>query len=86
MLGMAPPLHLFPPISQPVDCCWLKLQEQRQQQTAKDKAESNGQRLNAVAEGFRHLGFTDDLEIIAAESIVYVNGGAKVRRGAAYHL
>ena len=27
--------------------------------------------LNAVAEGFRHLGFKDDHELIAAESIVY---------------
>jgi hypothetical protein len=27
--------------------------------------------LNAIAEGFRHLGFRDDHEIIAAESIVY---------------
>jgi hypothetical protein len=27
--------------------------------------------LNAVAEGFRHLGFKNDLEVIAAESIVY---------------
>jgi hypothetical protein len=27
--------------------------------------------LNAVAEGFRHLGYKNDLEIIAAESIVY---------------
>jgi len=27
--------------------------------------------LNAVAEGFRHLGFKNDLELIAAESIVY---------------
>jgi hypothetical protein len=27
--------------------------------------------LNAVAEGFRHLGFKDDREVIAAESIVY---------------
>jgi len=27
--------------------------------------------LNAVAEGFRHLGFQNDLEVIAAESIVY---------------
>jgi hypothetical protein len=27
--------------------------------------------LNAVAEGFRHLGFKDDHAIIAAESIVY---------------
>jgi hypothetical protein len=27
--------------------------------------------LNATAEGFRHLGFKDDPEIIAAESIVY---------------
>jgi hypothetical protein len=27
--------------------------------------------LNAVAEGFRHLGFSNDLEINAAESIVY---------------
>jgi hypothetical protein len=27
--------------------------------------------LNAIAEGFRHLGYKDDHEIIAAESIVY---------------
>jgi hypothetical protein len=27
--------------------------------------------LNAVAEGFRHLGFKDDHEILAAEAIVY---------------
>jgi hypothetical protein len=27
--------------------------------------------LNAVAEGFRHLGFKDDHEIIAAQWIVY---------------
>src|SRR5262245_28548516 len=27
--------------------------------------------LNAIAEGFRHLGFKHDLEVIAAESIVY---------------
>jgi hypothetical protein len=27
--------------------------------------------LNAIAEGFRHLGYKDDLEILAAESIVY---------------
>ena len=27
--------------------------------------------LNAIAEGFRHLGYKVDLEIIAAESIVY---------------
>jgi hypothetical protein len=27
--------------------------------------------LNAIAEGFRHLGFKDDLEVIRAESIVY---------------
>jgi hypothetical protein len=27
--------------------------------------------LNAVAEGFRHLGFKDDPELIAAESVVY---------------
>jgi hypothetical protein len=27
--------------------------------------------LNAIAEGFRHLGFKNDLEVIAAESIVY---------------
>ena len=27
--------------------------------------------LNAIAEGFRHLGLKDDHEIIAAESIVY---------------
>jgi hypothetical protein len=28
-------------------------------------------RLNAIAEGFRHLGFKNDLKVIAAESIVY---------------
>ena len=27
--------------------------------------------LNAIAEGFRHLGYKDDAEMIAAESIVY---------------
>ena len=27
--------------------------------------------LNAIAEGFRHLGFKNDLEVTAAESIVY---------------
>ena len=27
--------------------------------------------LNAVAEGFRHLGYKNDLEVVAAESIVY---------------
>jgi hypothetical protein len=27
--------------------------------------------LNAIAEGFRHLAFKNDLEVIAAESIVY---------------
>jgi hypothetical protein len=27
--------------------------------------------LNAVAEGFRHLGFKDDPELVAAESVVY---------------
>ena len=27
--------------------------------------------LNAIAEGFRHLGFRNDSEVIAAESIVY---------------
>jgi hypothetical protein len=27
--------------------------------------------LNAIAEGFRHLGFKNDLEVIVAESIVY---------------
>jgi hypothetical protein len=27
--------------------------------------------LNAIAEGFRHLGYRDDREIIVAESIVY---------------
>jgi hypothetical protein len=27
--------------------------------------------LNAIAEGFRHLGFKHDLEVVAAESIVY---------------
>jgi hypothetical protein len=30
-----------------------------------------GPGLNAVAEGFRHLGFKDDHEIIAAEWVVY---------------
>jgi hypothetical protein len=30
-----------------------------------------GPGLNAIAEGFRHLGFKDDLEINKAESIVY---------------
>ena len=30
-----------------------------------------GAGLNAIAEGFRHLGFKDDHEINAAESIVY---------------
>jgi hypothetical protein len=30
-----------------------------------------GPGLNAIAEGFRHLGFKDDLEINEAESIVY---------------
>jgi hypothetical protein len=34
-----------------------------------NQAESAG--LNAIAEGFRHLGYKNDLEIIAAESIVY---------------
>jgi hypothetical protein len=33
------------------------------------QAESAG--LNAVAEGFRHLGFRDDHELIAAEWVVY---------------
>lgn len=41
--------------------------------------------LNAVAEGFRHLGLKDDHEILAAESIVYdaLYGYCKemVRRG-----
>ena len=27
--------------------------------------------LNAIAEGFRHLGFKSDLDLIAAESIIY---------------
>jgi hypothetical protein len=27
--------------------------------------------LNAIAEGFRHLGYKDDLEILAGESVVY---------------
>jgi hypothetical protein len=27
--------------------------------------------LNAIAEGFRHLGYKDDLEMLAAESVVY---------------
>ena len=27
--------------------------------------------LNAIAEGFRHLGYKDDLEMLAAETIVY---------------
>ena len=27
--------------------------------------------LNAIAEGFRHLGYKDDHEILAAESVVY---------------
>jgi hypothetical protein len=27
--------------------------------------------LNAIAEGFRHLGYRDDPEVIAAESVVY---------------
>ena len=27
--------------------------------------------LNAIAEGFRHLGFNDDRDLIAAEAIVY---------------
>ena len=27
--------------------------------------------LNAIAEGFRHLGYRDDLEVIAAEAVVY---------------
>jgi hypothetical protein len=27
--------------------------------------------LNAIAEGFRHLGFKNDLELIEAESVVY---------------
>jgi hypothetical protein len=41
--------------------------------------------LNAVAEGFRHLGLKDDHEVIAAESIVYdalyAYCGEMVRRG-----
>ena len=27
--------------------------------------------LNAIAEGFRHLGYKNDLEVIAAESVIY---------------
>jgi hypothetical protein len=27
--------------------------------------------LNAIAEGFRHLGFKDDQDLLAAEAIVY---------------
>ena len=27
--------------------------------------------LNAIAEGFRHLGYKDDHEVLAAESVVY---------------
>jgi hypothetical protein len=34
-----------------------------------NQSESAG--LNAIAEGIRHLGFKNDLEIIAAESIMY---------------
>ena len=34
-----------------------------------NQSESAG--LNAIAEGFRHLGFKNDLGIIAAESIIY---------------
>ena len=34
-----------------------------------NQSESAG--LNAIAEGFRHPGFKNDLEIIAAESIIY---------------
>src|SRR2546427_1677185 len=34
-----------------------------------DQPEAAG--LNAVAEGFRHLGFKDDHEMIAAETIIY---------------
>jgi len=30
-----------------------------------------GPGLNAIAEGFRHLGFRDDHEMLAAESVVY---------------
>jgi len=30
-----------------------------------------GPGLNAIAEGFRHLGFKDDHEMLAAESVVY---------------
>ena len=41
--------------------------------------------LNAVAEGFRHLGLKDDHQILAAESIVYdalyAYCGEMVRRG-----
>jgi hypothetical protein len=34
-----------------------------------NQAEAAG--LNAIAEGFRHLGYKDDHQIIAAESIIY---------------
>ena len=34
-------------------------------------SQPEGPGLNAIAEGFRHLGFRDDQEINAAESIVY---------------
>jgi hypothetical protein len=34
-----------------------------------NQAEAAG--LNAVAEGFRHLGYRDDHELIAAEAVVY---------------
>ena len=41
--------------------------------------------LNAIAEGFRHLGYEDDLALIAAESVVYdalyAYCGEMVRRG-----
>jgi hypothetical protein len=41
--------------------------------------------LNAIAEGFRHLGFKNDLEVIAVESVVYdalyAYCGEMVRRG-----
>jgi hypothetical protein len=41
--------------------------------------------LNAIAEGFRHLGYKDDWEILAAESVVYealyAYCRAMVRRG-----
>ncbi len=37
--------------------------------TLRNQPEAAG--LNAIAEGFRHLGFKNDHEIIAAESMVY---------------